>query len=79
MKVKDAINKFLEKFPDKKIIEGYEYDSIFVFSAVSQETEVGDEPFFDCQFSVNKETGKISTFKPFFITIDEYKNGKKLF
>lgn len=78
MELQEAIQLFKAKFPDRKIISGYEYDSLFVFSVVSKETSVENEEFFDCQSSVNKKTGEILTFQPWNISIDEYRRGKKI-
>lgn len=78
MTLEEAVKIFQSKFPDKKIIEGFEYDSLFVFSAINKNTKVGDGEFFDCQTSVDKKTKKLLTFQPWNISIEEYKRGKKV-
>lgn len=79
MNLKEATKLFTTKYPNQKILSIYEYDSVYVFSSAPKNSKAtSDEGLFDCQTSVNKKTGKIQTFQPWNIPIDEYKRGKKL-
>lgn len=78
MKLQEAINIFRKSRPNKKIINAYEFDSVFMFYAVNKNTEVVGDIFFDSQISVNKSNGKVQTFQPWDIPIEEYKRGKKV-
>lgn len=79
MTLQEAIKILTKKFPNRKIIAAYEYDSVFVFSLVSKNSKIDtDEGLFDCQTSVDKKTGEILTFQPWNISANEYKQGKKV-
>lgn len=78
MTLVDAVRIFERKYSDKKIIAAYEYDSLFVFSAVSKDAKVASEEVFDCQTAVDKKTEKTFTFQPWDISVDEYNRGRKV-
>lgn len=77
---KDAYGLFLNTYKELEALACYEYDSCFVFNAVPKKlaNSKDAETMFDSLYSVNKSTGKISTFKPFDMPIEEYRNGKKI-
>lgn len=80
MTASEAYNKFVAENEKLTVISCYEYDSCFVFEAVSN-NYTGTEAqhvVFDSTFAVDKTSGKIIPFKPYNIPIDEYKRGKRI-
>lgn len=80
MTVDEAYKIFKSKYANLVIKSCYEYDSRFVFEAVhpkyADATE--DTIIFDCLYSVEKESGNLTPFKPFDIPANEYKRGQKV-
>ena len=70
----------LGAMPKSKALKCYEYDSLYVFMIVPKTFDESDstEGLLDCSVSVNKKTGEISDFKPFYISTDEYNRGKEI-
>lgn len=80
MTASEAYNKFMSDHEELTVLSCYEFDSRFVFEAVS-DNFVGTDAqnmVFDSQFSVDKSNGVVSPFKPFDIPSDEYNRGKKV-
>lgn len=80
MTVSEAYNKFVSEHEKLVVLSCYEYDSRFVFEAVSNELADAEykHTVFDSTFAVIKDSGKIVPFKPFDIPVDEYKRGKRI-
>ena len=82
MTLKEACNIFRsnEKCKNLSILSCYEYDSCFVFQAVSENyvKSKDADKVFDSLYSVNKKDGDIVSFRPFHISVDEYRRGKKV-
>ena len=80
MTVSEAYKNFNSEYKNLTVLSCYEYDTRFVFEAVSNNfagTEA-QNMVFDSLFSVDKKNGEISVFKPFDIPADEYKRGKRI-
>jgi hypothetical protein len=77
MTAKEAYEKIVKWQPNMKVLECYEYDTLFTFQLVPSEYSVKDIPL-NGLFSVDKKTGSIRSFKPFNIPITEYRKGKKI-
>ena len=58
----------------------YEYDSLFVFQLVPQALLISKpkSPALDTLMSVDKTTGDIRDFKPFYISLEEYERGREV-
>jgi hypothetical protein len=81
MVLNDAYTIFLDTYKEElKALSCYEYSSCFVFNAVPKNLANSKDAstMFDSLYSVNKSTGKIGTFKPFDMPIEEYRNGHKV-
>lgn len=80
MTAKEAYEIFKAKRSDLVVLSCYEYDSRFVFQAVLPKyAKLKDgNVVLDCLYSVEKKSGKLESFKPFNISIDEYQRGKKV-
>lgn len=79
MTPKDAYKRFTNTCKGLTVVSCYEYDSVFVFNAVRDKVNVnGTRPVIDSLYSVDKKTGKVLLFKPFNITVDEYRRGKEI-
>lgn len=76
---KEAYNLFTDKHSNLDVLTGYEFDSVFVFNAKPKNVTLKEnDTIFDYSFSVDKKTGEIKAFQPFFIPIEEYRNGKEI-
>lgn len=77
---KDAYKIFVHEHEDLSVLDCYDYDSCFVFQAVT--SEYANSPLantvFDSLYSIDKKTRKISMFKPFNISVSEYNRGKRI-
>jgi len=73
-----ALLKF--KNPAVKVGKVFEYDSVFVFHLAPDMLSLSNRrsPMLDGLISVNKKTGEVRDFKPFYISMDEYNSGKEL-
>lgn len=80
MTVKEAYEIFKTKHDDLVVLSCYDYDSRFVFQAVRPKySKLKDgDMVLDCLYSVEKRSGKLEAFKPFNISPDEYRRGKKV-
>lgn len=75
MTVNDAYKKLVAKYPSINFYKCFEYRTLFVFTVAS---ETNNGPVLQGSFSVNKVTGEVRDFKPFHISINEYRNGKEV-
>lgn len=77
MTAKQAYSILLSKNPAVNAIKCYEYDSMFVFhlSPAMLRLSKNSSPMLDGLLSVNKKTGQVRDFKPFYISIEEYTDG----
>lgn len=78
---KEAHSLLMNKFSEKlKALQCFEYNEIFVFKAVPKSFVENNQKgvLLDCLWSVNKKTGEIRDFKPFYISLKDYKNGKEI-
>lgn len=73
MKPTEAYRIFKSIHPDKDACSCTEYDSCFVFMLDGCTNET-----LDCLLSVNKKSGLVRDFKPFHISLEEYKMGKNV-
>lgn len=79
MNIKEAYEKVVSERPGLKAIKCFEYNSLFVFTVVSENAEIKNpNRLLDRMRSVNKKTGEIRDFKPFHISLNEYRNGKEI-
>lgn len=80
MTVQEAYKEFRHKKSELTIMSCYEYESCFVFHAVPPEFATPEKAaaIFDSLYSVNKETGSISTFRPLDLPVEERKRGRHL-
>lgn len=79
MTVKEAYSKIISERPGIKAIKCFEYKSLYVFTVVSENiTLKNTSQLVDRMRSVDKSTGAIRDFKPFHISLDEYRNGKEI-
>lgn len=79
MTANEAYLKIISERPGIKAINCFEYASLFVFTVVTENTKIKDHnKLIDRMRSVNKITGEIRDFKPFHISIDEYREGKEI-
>ena len=79
MTVKEAHKIITTKLPDMDVVSCYEYETLFVFNVVpSGYATKKANKILDCSWSVNKETGLIRDFKPFHISVKEYRAGKQI-
>ena len=77
MTAKEAYKKLMSKVITGRVAKCHEYDSVFVFQLVPKAlllTNTKSTPL-DVLMSVDKNTGEVMDFKPFYITIDEYERG----
>lgn len=70
MNLNDALKVLLEAFPFIKVRSCTEYKDIYVFEE--------DRDGYDTLWSVNKVTEEVKNFKPMDISLEDYKNGKKI-
>ena len=79
MTVKEAYRSILPKIKGMKINKCYEYVDLFVFEIVPINYNPSDDPLIDDSLmSINKQTGEIRDFKPFHISIEDFRNGKEI-
>lgn len=79
MTANEAYLKIISERPGIKAINCFEYASLFVFTVVTENTKIKDHnKLIDRMRSINKITGEIRDFKPFHISIDEYREGKEI-
>ena len=74
------MNALFKARPDLAPVECREYDSCFVFKALTDQQKAAEnsDELFDVLYGVNKMTGVVSAFNPMDIPTDEYKRGKKV-
>lgn len=73
MTANDAYKKVKTSFKSIDFDKCTEYRNLFVFSEAN-----GSKRALRSAFSVNKETGEVRDFKPFHISVDDYRNGKEV-
>lgn len=78
MTAKEAYRIVISRFSAVEVAKCYEYDSIFVFQLNPWMLQSSKHPMLDGLLGVNKSTGEIRDFKPFHISIEEYKSGKEI-
>lgn len=79
MTAKEACMIINNTMPYFKILSCYEYNTIFVFQIVNKKAKnVDTSKLLNNTVSVNKMTKEVKSFRPFDISINEYKNGKKV-
>ena len=80
MTVKQAYMLLKIKNPCAKVGKIFEYDSMFVFHLAPDMLSLSRKrsPMLDGSMSVNKKTGEVRDFKPFYISIEEYNSGKEI-
>ena len=80
MVAKQAYAIIKSKRPGVNVGKCHEYDSIFVFHLKPDMLRLSKNsaPMIDGLICVNKTTGEVRDFKPFYIPIEEYKRGKEV-
>lgn len=80
MTAKQAYALLIAKHPAVKVGKIFEYDSVFVFHLTPAMLSLSKSrsPMLDGLMSVNKTTGEVRDFKPFYISIEEYRSGKEI-
>lgn len=80
MTAKKAYLKLIKYVAGGHVSKCYEYDTLFVFQIVPMALLMTKpkSPALDTLMSVDKTTGEINDFKPFYISVDEYKRGKEV-
>lgn len=77
---KQAYTLLKAKNPGVKVGRCFEYDSLFVFHLAPDMLFLSkNHPrMLDGSMSVNKKTGEIRDFKPFYVSVEEYRAGKEI-
>jgi hypothetical protein len=78
MTAKEAYMLIKQDTPKLKVVSCIEYNTLFVFQVVPEGYKPNGEILFDCLRSVNKTTGVVRDFKPFHISVEEYRKGKTI-
>lgn len=80
MTAKQAYALLKIKNPGVKVRKIFEYDSMFVFQLAPDMLSLSKSrsPMLNGSMSVNKKTGEVRDFKPFYISMDEYSSGKEI-
>lgn len=77
MTAKEAHDLLMANCSGVKAIKCTEYRTVFAFQMVPDNFKSNDDPdkLIDFMRSVNKFTGEVRDFKPFHISLNEYRNG----
>lgn len=80
MTAKQAYALLITKRPGIKVGKCYEYKSLFVFQLTPDMLlrSKNLSRMLDGLTSVNKTTGEVRDFKPFYISIEDYNSGKEI-
>lgn len=79
MTANDAYFKVIRENPKRNLVACYEYESRFVFIKIPPNATYDTaDPYCNAMIAVMKDTGKIRSFLPFDISIEEYRNGKEV-
>lgn len=80
MTAKQAYATLVAKRPGIKVRKCHEYNTLFVFHLAPDMLRLSksSSPMLDGLVSVDKATGKVRDFKPFYISIEEYESGKEV-
>lgn len=80
MTAKQAYALLIAKNPAVKVGKLFEYDSVFVFHLAPDMLSLSKKqsPMLDGLIGVNKVTGEVRDFKPFYISVEEYSSGKEI-
>lgn len=80
MTAKEAYAKLMSKVITGRVSKCYEYDTLFVFQIVPMALLITKtkSTALDSLMSVDKKTGEVMDFKPFYISIDEYERGVEI-
>lgn len=80
MTAKEAYSKVMTKISGIKITKCYEYDSVFTFhlEPYSFSNSKRTAPMLDGLICVDKTTGVVRDFKPYRLSIDEYRSGREI-
>lgn len=76
----EAYKKLTSRYSAVRIAKCYEYDSMFTFEMRPAMMRLfkSNSTMLDGLLSVNKITGEIRDFKPFHISVIEYKHGREV-
>lgn len=80
MTAKEAYRKLMSKVITGRVSKCHEYDTMFVFQLVPKALLLSNAKStpLDALMSVDKSTGEVTDFKPFYISIDEYERGVEI-
>ena len=78
MIVEQAHKLLIDKMSNWTAIACFEYNTVFVFNIVPTKDANANTTMFDSLFSVDKQSGEIKNFKPFDISLEEYRAGKEI-
>lgn len=78
MDCKEAYKILKKSYPEAKPTMVTEYDSCWVFDLINGSGEDTFSVAFDTGVSVNKTSGEVTTFQPFYLSKEEYKKGKRM-
>lgn len=80
MTAKEAYKKLMNRVITGRVSKCYEYDTMFVFQLVPKALLLTNtkSTMLDALMSVDKNTGEVADFKPFYISIDEYERGVEI-
>lgn len=78
MDYKEAYKILKKSYPEAKPKVVTEYDSCWVFDSLNGIDEDIFSVAFDTSISVNKTSGEVTTFQPFYISKEEYAKGKRM-
>lgn len=72
-----AYELLLQKLKGMKAVACYEYANLYVFRVVSDSYKGNKDlkKMLNGEFSVNKSTGEVRDFKPWHISVEEYRAG----
>lgn len=77
MTANEAYKTLNKKYPELFIGKCYDYKTRFVF-IIENENGKGNDMLLDNALCVMKDTGEVRDFKPFHISLEEYRTGKKV-
>lgn len=77
MELRDAYNIVVKNFKTMIVMECIEYSNLFVFG-LRDKQNTNNDLFGGRMWSVNKHTGELKPFLPMDISIDDFRNGRKV-
>lgn len=80
MTAKEAYKKLISKVITGRVVKCHEYDTMFVFQLMPKALLLSNTKStpLDALMSVDKNTGEVMDFKPFYISLDEYERGVEI-